>query len=283
MLTDMLRTAAASGSAKALSSASMPVAAKTGTVSDADGSTRDVWTAAYTPDLALTVWMGFDAPDADHRLSSSEGGSGYPAHMCASFLKSVSINLANAEFKRPASVRTVLLDRLALEHDAVRLATERTPVEYTVAELFHPDRLPETFSTEWTAPESIGDLKLISRSGETPVIEFTACSDVADYLVLRTVDGETQTIASLTGQMGETLRYADPEADLTRRAQYSILPRHRLLYERGELLTGKESAAVTYSPGGLLDWFLPSESEPSTPEPAEIELQDATSIFGYSG
>ena len=279
MLTDMLETAASSGSARALTASGVPVAGKTGTVADADGSTRDVWTAAYTPDLALTVWMGYDSPDAQHQLASSEGGSGYPARLCAAFLKEISHELSGSEFVRPSTVKTALVDALALEENEVLLATDKTPADYVVTELFHPDAMPETFTDEWDAPAAVSDLTLLSGHGETPVLQFTAPSENAEYLLLRTSDGDTQTIATLTGAPGEILRYADTTADLSRRAQYVVLPRHRLLYERGVQLTGKESAAVTYSPGGVLDWFFGSGTDDAAPEPPEIEVNEVQSIF----
>lgn len=280
MLTDMLKTAATTGSARALNSAGMPVAAKTGTVANADGSTRDIWTAAYTPDLALTVWMGYDSPDAQHQLASSEGGSGYPARLCAALLKRSSSVLTCSDFTKPASVKTALVDALALEEDNVFLATDKTPADYVVTELFHPDAMPDCFTTEWDAPESVADLTLISGDGETPVLQFTVRNDNAEYLILRTSGGATETIATLTGKEGELLRYADTTADLAQRATYVVLPRHRLLYERGVQLTGKESAAVTYSPGGILDWLLGPNASEAAPEPPDIEVNEVQSIFG---
>lgn len=279
MLTDMLKTAASSGSAKALSAVPFPVAGKTGTVADSDGSTRDIWTAAYTPDLALTVWMGYDSPDAEHHLSSSEGGSGYPARLCAEFLSSAASQMAKTDFVRPDSVRAVLVDSLALEKDKVQLSTDKTPSEYVRIELFHPDHLPDEYSSEWTAPESISDLTLISERGQTPILQFTALSENAEYLLLRTTENETQIIATLTGAPGEILRYADESTDLTQTAQYTILPRHRLLFERGELLTGKESAAVTYSPGGILDWLSGNDASSDTESFPDIEYNEIQSLF----
>ncbi len=88
MLTDMLRTAAAEGSANALSAVGTNVAGKTGTVDMASGGNRDAWTVAYTPKLAVAVWMGFDEPDAEHSLPDWAGGSSYPARLCANFLSS---------------------------------------------------------------------------------------------------------------------------------------------------------------------------------------------------
>lgn len=279
MLTDMLKTAASSGSARALSTAGIPVAGKTGTVSDADGSTRDIWTAAYTPDLALTVWMGYDTPDAEYRLSSSEGGSGYPARLCAALLEESAPVLAKSDFAQPASVKTALVDALALEDHAVRLVSDHTPSEYVLKELFLPENMPQEVSSEWDAPQTVTDLTLLSGHGETPVLQFTAQSDTAEYLVLRSCNGVTRTVATLTGSAGELVRYADEEHDLSQYASYVILPRHRLLYEHGVLLTGKESAAVTYSPGGVMDWFFGSGQPEATQAPPEIELNEVQSIF----
>lgn len=280
MITDMLKTAATSGSAKVLASASIPVAAKTGTVSDSDGSTRDIWTAAYTPELVLTVWMGYDTPDSAHRLPSSEGGSGYPARICTALLKQCKDSLGGADFAKPAAVRTALLDRLALEEDKILLATAQTPPEYVTAELFCEESLPQDFSDNWTSPAQITDLKLLSSHGETPVLQFTSNSDTAEYLILRSSENQTDIAAVLTGADGDLLRFADTQADLSESASYTVLPRHRLLFEQGKLLTGKESAAVTYSPGGIMSLFFGSGGTQATPEPADIELNDSQSMFG---
>lgn len=278
MLTDMLKTAASQGSAKALVHAGIPVAGKTGTVSDTDGSSRDLWTVAYTPDLALTVWMGFDHPDADHRLSSSEGGSGYPARLCASILHQIRPLLSGEDFRKPDDVSIALIDKLALEEDEILLATENTPAEFVTAELFHPDKLPTDDSDRWNAPAQITDLMLISGSGEAPVLQFTANSALVDYLILRTRDDKTEVIATLTGNPGDILRFADADADLTKPVSYVVLPRHRLLYERGQWLTGKESAAVAYSPGGLLGLFQRAPEE--TSDAPDIEFNSDQSLFG---
>ena len=280
MITDMLKTAAASGSAKALAAIGIPIAGKTGTVSDSDGSTRDIWTAVYTPDLALTVWMGFDSPDSQHQLASSEGGSGYPARLCASLFQESLDLLSGEDFVKPASVRTALVDRLALESDEILLATEQTPSDYVITELFHPDNLPQNISTNWTAPEQVSDLTLISGYGETPVLQFTALDEYAEYLILRSSADTTEIAATLTGAPGETIRYADAEADLSQEISYTVLPRHRLLREEGTLLTGKESAAVAYSPGGIVNLFFGSGGNQSAPEPADIELEENQSLFG---
>lgn len=188
--------------------------------------------------------------------------------------------LTGSDFIKPASVRTALVDRLALDADAVLLATEQTPADYVVTELFHENDLPQDFSSNWTAPDQITDLTLLSRPGETPVLQFTVLDERAEYLILRTCDGSTEIAAALTGAPGEAIRFADAQADLSQPASYTVLPRHRLLYEEGTLLTGKESAAVTYSPGGIMNLFFGSDGMESAPEPADIELNENQSLFG---
>jgi membrane peptidoglycan carboxypeptidase len=77
-------------------------------VADGESGTRDLWTVAYTPQTAVSVWMGYDAPDDEHRLPASLGGSGYPARLCAAFLGGA--NLPGTDFDRPDGVRTALSD-----------------------------------------------------------------------------------------------------------------------------------------------------------------------------
>ena len=280
MITDMLKTAASSGSAKALSACEMPVAGKTGTVAQSPEGTRDIWTVAYTPQTSVAVWMGYDAPDADHSLPSSEGGSGYPARLCAAFLGAVSGQLSRAEFTRPKGVKTALLDALALtEDDAVLLSTEKTPAAYTLRELFLAGNLPVAFSENWTAPAPVDDFELLTGPGEMPVLTFTAREDSAEYAITRTVNGASVEIAVLRGEPGQALRFADDTLDLSQVAEYTLLPRNALLSAEGELLTGPASGPVRYVPGGLLNAIMGVGAAEATQTPTEIEYDPDQSLF----
>ena len=275
MITDMLKTAAATGSAKALSACDFPVAGKTGTVAQPEGGTRDVWTVAYTPDAAVSVWMGFDNPDASHALPSHEGGSGYPARLCASFLNAVSARLTGRDFPRPASVKTALLDGYALaEEGEALLSTDKTPRAYTARELFHVYDMPQVFSRLWNAPEPVEDFRLLTGPGEIPVLAFTAQSEVAEYVLTRASGGQTTELAVLGGSPGQELRFADTLHDLSQVADYVLLPRNRLAYESGELLSGAPSRAVRYAPGGLMNAIMGVGAAEATPTPTEVENMD---------
>ena len=281
MITDMLKTAAAKGSARTLSACGLPVAGKTGTVSEGTDGTRDIWTVAYTPDAAVCVWMGFDDPGSGNRLPVSEGGSGYPARLCAAFLSDVSSQLSGVDFRRPSGVKTALVDGVALDEEhTVLLSTERTPPEYTRLELFRADDLPMRFSEHWTAPAAPQDFRLLTGPGQMPILAFTPLDSKAEYVLTRTSDGESVEVAVLRGEAGQELRYADEGCDLSRPASYALLPRNGLLYERGVLFAGPISRSVRYAPGGFLNTIMGVGEAEASPAPPEMEVPGRQSLFG---
>ena len=254
LVTDMLQTAASTGSAKALSAVGVPVAGKTGTVGESGGGNRDIWAVAYAPELAVAVWMGYDAPDAQHAMPDSAGGSSYPARLCASILESA--NLSGVPFSAPEGLVPARIDREALaEFDQVLLAAANTPGEYIQTEWFREGQVPTETSTLWDAPQMVDDLTLLSGEDGAPALAFTARDSTAEYLILRKTDAGSEVAAVLSAEEGSVIVWADPDSDGTA-CRYSVLPRHRLLYASGTLLTGVESAEVRYSPGGLLNRIL---------------------------
>lgn len=254
LVTDMLKTAASEGSAKALSDAGIPVMGKTGTVGEAGGGNRDIWTVAATPDISVAVWMGFDEPDRNHSMPDYAGGSSYPARLCAALIKKAAAQLSGQDFEAPDTLIPLRIDRAALsENDQVLLAAANTPAEYVQIEWFPKDRQPTETSPLWDAPEAVDDLVLLSGDNETPALAFTCKNAAADYLVLRRSGSDTEVAAVLNGKSSEIIIWTDTQADKNTRYDYSILPRHRLLYESGVLLTGLESLTVTYNPGNFLE------------------------------
>ena len=254
LVCDMLKTAASEGSAKALSAAGIPVAGKTGTVGEAGGGNRDIWTVASTPELTVSVWMGFDEPDGAHAIPDSAGGSSYPARLCAAYLHAVRSQLSGADFEAPAGLVPLKIDKIALqETDSVLLAAPNTPDAYVQLEWFPEDRRPTESSSYWNAPEMVDDLKLLSEPGEAPALAFTSKNDSAEYLILRRTAENTELAAVLSAEAGNVIVWSDPDADLSQKHSYSVLPRHRLLYESGTQLTGLESASVEYRPANLFE------------------------------
>lgn len=86
-----------------------PAAGKTGTTND----NTDAWFTGFTPELATSVWIGFDSRASGSRLVEKAtrrqitGGSG-AAPIWTSFMKS--IPASNAPFYQPPGVQTVDVD-----------------------------------------------------------------------------------------------------------------------------------------------------------------------------
>ena len=115
--------------------------------------------------------------------------------------------------------------------------------------------------------------------GEMPVLAFTAQERMAEYAVVRTVNGESVEMAVLRGEPGEELRFADDTLDLSQSAEYTLIPRNALLRAEGELLTGAAAGPVLYAPGGLLNKIMGVGAAEATPTPAEIETDPDQSLF----
>ncbi|MBQ4089268.1 MAG: PBP1A family penicillin-binding protein [Clostridia bacterium] len=252
IITDILKTAASEGTAKALRSVSIPVAAKTGTSGLENGDTADAWATAYTPDIAVTVWIGKDS-NSNGGMAASVTGGGYAAPACAEFLKAIQHTLSGADFNMPSSLTSILIDSYALENeDRLLLATENTPAAYTCREIVRPD-IEIPYSDIWEVPAGIDDLRLTDNSDGHPSICFTSTSNYSEYLIIRTKDHKSELIAVLQGKQGDSLVYEDADAAASQAYAYSVIPRHKLLYSLGATLTGPESPAITYSPKGFLN------------------------------
>lgn len=251
LVTDMLKTAASTGSAKALAAAGIPVAGKTGTVGEAGGGNRDIWTVGYTPDMAVAVWMGFDEPDAEHAMPDYAGGSSYPAALCAAILKNAPGS--GSDFLPPDGLVPLRIDAKALNrNDVVQLAAVNTPEEYVQIEWFRKHQQPEMVSTLWDVPQMVDDLKLLPVEGDHPALAFTAKDATAEYLILRKSGEASEIAAVVRGEPGSIIVWSDPE-ETDKDCSYSVLPRHGLLYESGTLVTALESEPVQWRGGSLMD------------------------------
>lgn len=252
IITDMLKSAAAEGTARALATLEIPVAAKTGTAGLENHDTSDAWATAYTPDAVVTVWFGRDS-NANGGMPRSVTGGAYAASACADLLGRISGELSGADFCAPAGVERLLIDGYALENEGrALLASGNTPGEYVISELFRENtELP--VSDVWDAPAAVMDLQLVSGDGEIPVIEFTCTDSYAEYVVVRRCRNVAEAAGVVRGKAGEKISFTDEYADTTQINVYSVIPRNALLHEAGYTLTGAESGSVQAAPSGLLN------------------------------
>lgn len=280
MITDMLRSAASWGTASALSSLDFDVAGKTGTVAMTGGGNRDAWTVAYTPSVAVTVWMGFDQPDEKHKLSDANSGSTQPARLASAYLSKIKDRASAGNFEKPAGITEVLLDNKALTtlHKPM-LASDLTPKSQIIKEVFPSNKVPGEVSNVWNAPSTVYDLTVTANEEGQPVIRFTALSSDALYLLYRRVDSKDTLVAELSGEAGEVIEYTDTTAEAGKEIEYYIIPVQKELYAEDKTLSGAQSMVVRFQSGNrFYNWISnelngQQESEPpratAPPEPTE--------------
>ncbi|MDE7310034.1 MAG: PBP1A family penicillin-binding protein [Eubacterium sp.] len=90
MMTDMLQTVMAEGTARGLGLGDMPSAGKTGTTND----NKDGWFAGYTRYYTTSIWVGYDQPVTLPGLT----GSSYPGHIWHNYMTSIHENMTPMSF-----------------------------------------------------------------------------------------------------------------------------------------------------------------------------------------
>ena len=276
LMTSLLRTVITSGTGTRLSSVGTPVAGKTGTVNMTGGGNRDAWMAAYTPELATVVWMGYDEPDAKHRLSNSVQGGTNPASLARNFLRAWYMDKDHPDFQRPGGIVSVTIDQKALEwRGKVMLASSLTPSAYRISELFADGTQPTAWSDVWSAPASAKSFYVTHNNSGQPLLVIEP-SDTALYRIQRDAVGESFILAELQGTAGETLYYADNRAVAGVTYTYRVIPVHAELLENGVLLEGVQSVQVAQvqSNNSFGDWlhhlFGGGSSDDTEERPASI-------------
>lgn len=257
LLTDLMRTVISSGTGTRLNSAGVQVAGKTGTVNMVGGGNRDAWMSAYTADLSVSVWMGYDDPDDNHRLSNSVSGGTNPASLARNFLKAYYANRSKPTFQNPGGLVSVTLDKKAIEwRGEPMLATSLTPDAYKVKEIFIEGTQPTKKSDVWQPPASASSFYVTHDSEGQPQLVITA-SDAAVYRVQRDAVGESFILTELRAEAGQTLYFTDDRARDGVTYTYRVIPVHAELLDNGILLEGKQSVQVARveRPSSFSNWL----------------------------
>ena len=245
LLTDLMQTVIASGTGTRLNSAGVQVAGKTGTVNMVGGGNRDAWMSAYTADLSVCVWMGYDQPDDVHRLPNSVSGGTNPASLARNFLKAWYAGRSKPTFRKPGGFVSVTLDKKAIEwRGEPMLATTLTPDAYKIKEIFIEGTQPTKKSDVWQPPASARSFYVTHDDSGQPELVITA-GDAAVYRVQRDAVGESFILTELRAEAGQVLTYVDERARDGVTYTYRVIPVHAELLDNGILLEGKQSVQVT--------------------------------------
>ncbi|MDY5348518.1 MAG: PBP1A family penicillin-binding protein [Candidatus Ventricola sp.] len=256
LMTSLLQSVVTSGTGTRMLSAGTPVAGKTGTVSMTGGN-RDIWMAAYTPELSVSVWMGFDQTDASHKIPNGITGGKNTASLAAAFLKQVYADRDKPDFTTPDGIVWLTIDKRALTtRGSVLLASDSTPKEYRLSEVFATSNRPYSVSDLWNAPPAPSSFYVSHDAAGYPELHFKAAA-AARYRIQRDAVGESVILTEMLGSAGQNMTYSDYSAQPGVLYTYRVIPIHEELLQQGVWLEGNQAVQLAQrttasAAGGLL-------------------------------
>lgn len=262
LMTSLLQSVITNGTGTRMQAANMPLAGKTGTVS-MNGGNRDIWMAAYNPDISVTVWMGFDQTDAAHKIPNGITGGKNTASLCAAFFKEAYAGKKKPGFTQPEGLVWLTIDQQAIAaRGSVMLASSTTPQSAKLSEVFTTSNRPYAVSDVWNAPATPTSFSIGHDESGYPLLRFKA-ADSARYRIQRDSSEESVILTELLGGSGETMTYSDLSAKPGVVYTYRIIPIHEELLKQGVWLEGKQAVQLAQvaktNDGGLFsslrEWF----------------------------
>lgn len=219
LMSDMLKSAAKTGTAKKLRTLPFDIAAKTGTTGTKQGNT-DAYALSYTTKDCVGVWIG----NSDNSYIDHTGG-GLPCDVIYHINKYLyedykANNTTITPFKKPNDVVEAYIDKIAYyDTHTILLADDISPIEYRQKELFKRAALPakksEIFSNPaiFTPTLSVKDNAVII-SFDQPLPQFyTYRIDRYDYATHTTLHDGTLATA-----------FTDDSIEKNRTYVYTVTP-----------------------------------------------------------
>lgn len=243
LMTSLLQSVVSSGTGTRMLAANTPIAGKTGTVSMTGGN-RDIWMTAYTPEISVAVWMGYDQTDAKHKISKGITGGRNTASLAAAFFKKAYADREKPDFSQPDGLVWLTLDKRALtSRGSIMLASDKTPKEYRLSEVFTASNRPYAVSDIWQAPDAPSSFYVAHNASGYPELHFKASSD-ARYRIQRDSVGESVILTEMIASSGQALSFLDSTAQAGILYTYRIIPIHEELLQQGVWLEGKQAVQL---------------------------------------
>lgn len=243
LMTSLLQSVVSSGTGTRMLAANTPIAGKTGTVSMTGGN-RDIWMTAYTPEISVAVWMGYDQTDAKHKISNGITGGRNTASLAAAFFKKAYADREKPDFSQPDGLVWLTLDKRALtSRGSIMLASDKTPKEYRLSEVFAASNRPYAVSDIWQAPDAPSSFYVAHNASGYPELHFKASSN-ARYRIQRDSVGESVILTEMIASSGQALSFLDSTAQAGILYTYRIIPIHEELLQQGVWLEGKQAVQL---------------------------------------
>ena len=126
LITSLLQSVVEGGTGAKARELGRPAAGKTGTSNEQ----RDAWFAGYTPDLACTVWVGFDDFKS---VGKKEYGNRAALPIWIDFMKTAHADMVKSDFEMPSGILTVRIDPATglLAYDGMEGAVDEVFIDGT--------------------------------------------------------------------------------------------------------------------------------------------------------
>ena len=243
ILTDMLQSVIEEGTGRRLDELKFALAGKTGTTGEGEGN-RDAWMAAYNPEYAAAVWMGYDDSASGKTLPHNATGGTYPAMILSEIFTKLYENEIPPQFEKPEGVIEVKLDGYTLENDHTAvLASALTPSNSVVREVFAAGTEPNDVSQYWIVPSPPTQFTATLSAAGQPVISFQSLQSFVLYRLYRESGGVAQMIGEWPGTSG-LVRYTDTDAQAGKTYAYYVVPVHPQLKIGGKQVVGPASKRI---------------------------------------
>ena len=245
ILSDMLQSAISEGTGRRLGELDLSLAGKTGTTGQGEGN-RDAWMAAYNPEYAAAVWMGYDDSADGRTLPQDATGGKYPAMMLSEVFSNLYTEKEAPVFERPSGVVEVRLDGYTLKNTHVAaLANALTPQTAVVREVFAAGTEPDNASDYWVVPQPPSTFEAQLDTEGRAQISFMPQQGFVLYRLYREDGhGVGLMLNEWPGNSG-SIRYIDTTAEPGKTYTYYIIPAHPQLQIGGKQVVGPVSRKVT--------------------------------------
>ncbi len=216
-MTDMLKTAAKTGTARKLANSTYDVASKTGTVgSNFNTTNTDAWNVAYTPNYVVCSWIGNTSGDIKNNLSQQTTGANQPTLMSRQILDKLN---DKDIFATPDSIISLPIDMLEYkQNNAIKIASSLTPERYIKYMNFAKNNQPKQTSTRF---EKIDDIKIKHTIYPNKIDIIVPTQSYIKYKLYKIHNGKTNLLCEFENKNGNYI-FEDKDVESNNYYQYYV-------------------------------------------------------------
>lgn len=169
LITDMLKDASKTGTAKRLKDFSFEIASKTGTVgSSSSTKNKEAFNISYTSKHTILTYFGGTI------MPEIINGSTYPTMLAKDILTELYKNNNPLNFTIPTSVKQINLNKKDYQNNII---TTETQIENIITENFAVDNIPKNNTLSF-------DMNIYNFANKKPIIEFETSKEFS-YEIIR--------------------------------------------------------------------------------------------------